>query len=81
MNEALKIPELHDAEVEKVAQEFLEKVRPIVETRRKIKETNEELTLLLKEVLVKLDALTVLKSVNAEKEAEVLELLKAELNR
>ena len=70
-----------EKEVEKVAQEFLDKVRPIVKLRGAIKETNLELASLLREVIGKLDSLTDLKKENAEKEAEVLELLKNELNR
>ena len=70
-----------EKEVEKVAQEFLDKVRPIVKLRGAIKETNQELASLLREVIGKLDSLTDLKKENAEKEAEVLELLKNELNR
>ena len=70
-----------EQEVEKVAAEFLEKIRPIVELRGAIKETNLELASLLREVMVKLDGLSELKLKNAEKEAEVLDLLAKELNR
>ena len=68
-------------EVEKVAHEFLEKVRPIVELRARIKENNMELAALLREVVTRLDRLTELKVKNAEKEAEVLKLLTVELSR
>ena len=70
-----------EEEVEAVAQEFLEKVRPIVEARTKIKETNEDLLLLLREVTRKLNDLVTLKNANAEREREVLGLLERELNR
>ena len=70
-----------EEEVEAVAQEFLEKVRPIVEARTKIKETNEDLLLLLREVTRKLNDLVTLKNANAEREREVLGLLEHELNR
>jgi len=70
-----------EAELEKVAREFLEKVRPVVELRTAIKETNTEIAALLREVVAKLDSLSELKVRNAEKEAEVLDLLTKELNR
>ena len=70
-----------EAELEKVAREFLEKIRPIVELRTAIKETNTEIAALLREVVAKLDSLSELKVRNAEKEAEVLDLLTKELNR
>jgi len=70
-----------EAELEKVAREFLEKVRPIVELRTHIKETNLEIATLLREVVAKLDSLSELKVQNAEKEAKVLDLLTKELNR
>lgn len=70
-----------EAELELVAREFLEKFRPIVELRHAIKETNMEVAALLKEVVARLDSLSELKAQNAEKEAEVLDLLQKELNR
>jgi len=44
-------------------------------------EDKDALIALLREVVAKLDALSALKTVNAEKEAEVLGLLVKELNR
>ena len=70
-----------EVELEKVAREFLDKVKPIVELRTKIKETNTEIATLLREVVARLDSLSDLKVRNAEKEAEVLDLLTKELNR
>ena len=68
-------------ELNDIANEFLEKVRPLVETRNRIKENTKELTLLLKEVLLKLNVLATLKGANAEQEAKVLGMLERELNR
>jgi len=62
-----------------LAKEFLEKVKPIIETRNKIKKSSDELVAALAAVIVKLDALIKLKNVNAEQEKEVLSLLKQEL--
>lgn len=70
-----------EIEVEKVASEFLEKVRPIVENRRRIKETNMELLTLLKEAIRKVDELLAYKNGNAVLERNVLEKIDRELNR
>lgn len=70
-----------EEEVQRVAAEFLDKVRPIVENRKHIKEANEEIVGLLRQTVLKLDELVSLKNVNAAAEAEVLKLLKLELNR
>jgi len=64
-----------DQELYDVASELLTKIKPIVENRRKLRESNEELVGLLREVSVKLDALVGLKAQNAEMEAKVLEKL------
>ena len=64
-----------DQELYDVASELLKKIKPIVENRRKLRESNEELVGLLREVSVKLDALVGLKAQNAEMEAKVLEKL------
>jgi len=82
MNEhpSLKLDE-SEREVEAVAVDFMRRVKEIAANKAEIKETNQELLALLKETNSKLDKLVNLKNVNAEKEAEVLDLLEHELNR
>ena len=70
-----------EREVEAVAVDFMRRVKEIAANKAEIKETNQELLALLKETNSKLDKLVNLKNVNAEKEAEVLDLLEHELNR
>jgi hypothetical protein len=68
-----------DAETFKVAEEFLQKVRAVIETRNQIKKSSDDLVNVLTLVADKLDDLIMLKNVNAAQEAEVLALLKREL--
>ena len=65
----------------RVAQEFLEKVKPIVEARAKASRSMDELVSMLAQVIVKLDEVLTLKTVNSQAEKEVLNLLKQELLR
>jgi hypothetical protein len=68
-----------DEEVFRVAEEFLQKIQPIIDTRNKIKKSSDDLVMVLSTVADKLDDLIMLKNRNAVQEAEVLELLKREL--
>ena len=63
----------------RLIKELLEKINPIIETRNKIKKEQDDITDILQQVVYRLDGLISLKSVNAEKENEVLDLLKQEL--
>jgi hypothetical protein len=69
----------NDEEVFRVAEEFLQKIQPIIDTRNKIRKSSDDLVNVLGLVADKLDDLIALKNVNAMQEAEVLELLKREL--
>jgi hypothetical protein len=68
-----------DEEVFRVAEEFLQKIQPIIDTRNKIRKSSDDLVMVLSTVADKLDDLIMLKNRNAVAEAEVLELLKREL--
>ena len=63
----------------RLAKEFLDKVKPIVEARAKASKSMDDLVLLLSQVIVKLDEVIELKNANAIQEREVLKLLKREL--
>ena len=65
----------------RLAKEFLDKVKPIVEARAKASKSMDDLVMLLSQVIVKLDEVIELKNVNAKQEGEVLKLLKNELLR
>ena len=69
-------------EAEAIAKELLEKVQPIIESRRKLKEAQEEITVFqntLLQIQSKLENLESLKSANLQLEREVLEKLKSRL--
>jgi fructose/tagatose bisphosphate aldolase len=68
-------------EVEAVAKEFLEPFQLITQQRRRIRETEQEIRGLITSVMTKLDGLAEMKKENMQLEREVLEKLKAELNR
>ena len=69
------------AESVELAKEFLEKVKPIIETRNKLRKSSDDFAALLSQVISKLDELVALKNINAVQEQEVLVLLKEELLR
>lgn len=68
-----------DVELVRVASEFIEKIRPIVETRNKLKKESDDLILMLGQVVDKLEQVIALKNVNAQQEYEVLAIIKREL--
>jgi hypothetical protein len=68
-------------EVAAVAKEFLEPFQTISLQRRRIRETEQEIRGLITSVMTKLDGLAEMKKENMQLEREVLEKLKAELNR
>jgi hypothetical protein len=77
---SLTKPKPSDAEVQKVAEEFLSPFQQIVETRRRLQETEEELRGLVTALSQKIDAFSELKQQNLQLEREVLLKLNAELN-
>jgi len=63
-----------------IANELLEQVQPIVDSRRKLKETEEEVKGLLTELLQRFEALTELKKENLQLEKDVLTVIKTKLS-
>jgi hypothetical protein len=74
------MPATVDHEVETIAKEFLGQFQPIVESRRKLQETEVEVHTLIAALSQKIDALATLKKENLELERKTLENLNRVLN-
>lgn len=77
----LQYPTATKQETEQVAKEFVDLFTPVVESRKQLAETEQELRNLLAQFSDKLDEVLTLKRDNLNLEKEVLEQLKNELNK